>query len=137
MSDQNNLQQLAQVAGYSAVRSEHTLQLDLARYWADELAKPRNADPKRLLRYGFKVFSQCDEDGIIQEIFRRVGTTNRTFIEFGVETGIECNTVKLLLDGWRGLWLDGSTTGVANIRTQFQYLFQCGPAAGAGSLHQR
>ncbi len=126
MSDQNTLQQLAQVAGYSAVRSEHTIQLELARYWADEIAKPRNTDPKRLLRHGFKVFSQCDEDGIIQEIFRRVGTTNRTFIEFGVETGIECNTVKLLLDGWRGLWLDGSTTNVANIRTNFSTFFKDG-----------
>lgn len=79
-----------------------------------------------MLRFGFKVFSQCDEDGIIQEIFRRVGTTNRTFIEFGVETGVECNTVKLLLDGWRGLWLDGSTTGIANIRTNFSTFFNDG-----------
>ena len=29
------------------------------------LARPRNADPKRLLRDGFEVYSQCDEDGII------------------------------------------------------------------------
>ena len=56
-------------------------------HWADEIAKPRNADPKRLLRYGFKVYSQNDEDGIIQEIFRRIGTTSKTFIEFGVESG--------------------------------------------------
>jgi hypothetical protein len=55
------LQQLTQVAGLSAKRLDQALQLDLARYWADELAKPsqakpRNADPRRLVRFGFKVF---------------------------------------------------------------------------------
>ena len=135
MSDQNALllnqlvgrtDLLVQVARYSAGRLDQALQLDLARYWADELTKPRNADARRLVRFGFKVFSQCDEDGIIQEIFRRVGTTNRTFIEFGVETGVECNTVKLLLDGWRGLWLDGTATNIANIRTNFSTFFDDG-----------
>lgn len=119
MSDQNLLQQLFQNSYYSAIRSEHTLQLDLMRYRADELAKPRHNDPKRLLRYGFKVYSQCDEDGMIQEIFRRIGTGTRTFVEFGVETGIECNTVKLLIEGWHGLWIDGSPAGVGQIRTHF------------------
>jgi hypothetical protein len=118
MSDQI-LQQIAQIAEYTARRTDQALQLDLARFWADEIARPRNAHPKRLLRHGFKVFSQCDEDGIIQEIFNRIGTTNRTFIEFGVETGVECNTVKLLLEGWRGLWIDGSATNITNIRTNF------------------
>src|SRR5262245_59039435 len=31
------------------------------------------SDPKRLERYGFRAFSQNDEDGILQEILRRVG----------------------------------------------------------------
>jgi hypothetical protein len=125
MFDRKALKQLTQIASHSAHRVDQALQVDLARYWADELAKPRNTVPKRLLRFGFKVFSQGDEDGIIQEIFRRVGTTNRTFIEFGVDTGIECNTVKLLLDGWRGLWFEGSTNA-ANIRTNFSSFFKEG-----------
>jgi hypothetical protein len=125
MSDQT-LQQIANIANFTANRAEQTLQLDLARFWADEIARPRNAHPKRLLRHGFKVFSQADEDGIIQEIFNRIGTTNRTFIEFGVETGIECNTVKLLLEGWRGLWLDGLANNVANIRTNFSTFVDAG-----------
>jgi hypothetical protein len=83
--------------------------------WREELDQARNTDPKRLLRYGFKVYSQSDEDGIIQEIFHRIGMSNRTFVEFGVETGTECNTAKLLVEGWRGLWLDGSTEHVATI----------------------
>src|SRR5262245_30025076 len=98
---------------------DYAMQLQVLRAWDDEMAKPRHADPKRLLRYGFKLYSQNDEDGILQEIFRRIGTGNRTFVEFGVETGIECNTVKLLVEGWRGLWIDGSNANVAQIQTNF------------------
>ena len=126
MSDPNPLLQLNQIATYTAVRSDYTLQMDLIRFRNDLLETPRHADPKRLLRHGFKVYSQCDEDGIIQEIFRRIGTSNRTFVEFGVETGIECNTVKLLIEGWRGLWLDGSANHVAQIRANFAGFFDEG-----------
>src|SRR3954468_19503553 len=86
--------------------ADYAMQLQVLRGGDDEMAKPRHADPKRLLRYGFKLYSQNDEDGIIQEIFRRIGTTNRTFVEFGVESGIECNSAKLLIEGWRGLWIE-------------------------------
>ena len=120
MSDSEALKKLVQLAGFNTSRLEHLGQLDLLRYWTNELATPRYANPKRLLRYGFKVYSQSDEDGIIQEIFNRVGTRNRIFVEFGVESGIECNSVKLLVEGWRGLWLDGGTKHVAQIRTHFR-----------------
>lgn len=120
MSDSDALQQFIQISQYNAMRSDEIRQMELLRYWADELARPRYADAKRLLRYGFKVYSQCDEDGIIQEIFNRIGTSNRTFVEFGVEAGQECNTVKLLVDGWHGLWLEASSAFVAQIRTNFR-----------------
>src|SRR5437763_16447038 len=81
------------------------MQMNLHRFWTETLAQPRYADPKRLLRHGFKVYSQHDEDGIIQEIFRRIGTSNRTFVEFGVETGGECTGVKPRIDGWRRPWI--------------------------------
>jgi hypothetical protein len=119
MSDSDTLNQIFQHAAFNTTRSELVRQFELQRYWDDELAKPRNADPKRLLRYGFKVYSQCDEDGIIQEIFRRVGVTNRGFVEFGVEIGTECNTAKLLIEGWRGLWIEGNPQHAARIRTNF------------------
>lgn len=72
------------------------------------LSDPKFANPLRLERSGFKVHSQFDEDGIIDEIFRRIGTTNRTFIEFGAGNGTENCTGFLLMQGWRGLWMDGS-----------------------------
>jgi hypothetical protein len=44
------------------------------------------------LRHGHKVFSQGDEDGIIAEIFSRVGTDPKYFLEIGVGNGWENNT---------------------------------------------
>jgi hypothetical protein len=69
---------------------------------------PRYGDPQRLLRYQSQVCSQNGEDGIIHEIFRRVGTTNRTFAEVGVGAGSENNTAFLLSQGWNGFWIDES-----------------------------
>ena len=106
---------LNHIANFSAAM----VQMDLQRFWAETLAQPRYADPKRLLRHGFKVYSQHDEDGIVQEIFRRIGTATRTFVEFGVETGIECNTVKLLIEGWRGLWIEANAQACKAITSNF------------------
>jgi hypothetical protein len=102
-----------------AEQSRYLAQLRVQRAWEEEIKKPRHGDPKRLVRYGYKVYSQNDEDGIIAEIFRRIGTTSRTFVEFGVETGVECNSVKLLVDGWRGLWIESNGTSTAAIRREF------------------
>lgn len=103
-----------------------TAEIEVRRFWAELLEQPRYADPRRLLRYGFSVYSQCDEDGILQEIFRRIGLTSRTFVEFGVENGRECNTAKLLVEGWRGLWMDGSQEHVASIRKEFDAFIASG-----------
>src|SRR4051794_39955784 len=46
----------------------------------DELRATRIAqDPKRIGGYDHQVYSQTGADGILAEIFRRIGTTNRTF----------------------------------------------------------
>jgi hypothetical protein len=77
---------------------------------------PKYASPKRLNRFEWSAFSQFGEDGIIAEIFNRIGTTNRYFIEFGVENGEECNTTNLLLQGWKGLWIDGKSEHVESVK---------------------
>ena len=71
---------------------------------------------KHLLPFGYKIYSQTDEDGLIAEIFNRIGTTSKTFVEFGIGDGLENNTLALLFDGWKGLWIDASTTHIAAIR---------------------
>ena len=60
-----------------------------------------------MAKYGYRQRSQNDEDGIIEEIFRRLGIENGTFCEIGVENGLECNSLYLLHKGWRGVWVDG------------------------------
>ena len=68
--------------------------------------RARYSGDKRFETAGYKVFSQGDEDGIIAEIFRRIGTPDRRFVEFGCGDGLENNTAYLLFQGWSGLWMD-------------------------------
>lgn len=77
---------------------------------------PRYQDGKCLTLSGYKVYSQFDEDGIIREIFQRIGQTNKVFVEFGVGDGLENNTLSLLFEGWEGLWIDGSEKLTSRIR---------------------
>jgi hypothetical protein len=105
---------------HGARQDKEALQLELWRYWEATMAQSRYADPKRLLKYGFKVYSQCEEDGILQEIFARIGTETRAFVEFGVQRGFECNTVKLLVEGWRGLWIEAGGTQVEQMSRDFR-----------------
>jgi len=57
-----------------------------------------------LNKYEYQVYSQNGEDGIIQEIFEKIGTTNKFFVEFGVESSLECNSLFLLSQGWTGVY---------------------------------
>ncbi|MGO9433965.1 MAG: hypothetical protein ACLPH3_11125 [Terracidiphilus sp.] len=87
---------------------------------ASLLSEPRHQDPKSLVKHGFKVYSQTDEDGIIQEIFRRIGIAKATFVEFGCGNGVENNTVYLLMQGWSGLWMDGDPLNIEAIAKPFE-----------------
>lgn len=86
----------------------------------DELTRERMRDPKALENYGYKVYSQNDEDGIIHEIFKRIGTTSKKFIEFGVQNGLECNSHLLLFYGWQGLWIEGADKYYSEICMKFR-----------------
>ena len=90
------------------------------------LALPELNDSLRLEGHGFKGYSQNDEDGIIQEIFRRIGTDKKTFVEFGTENGTQNNTVYLLHQGWKGLWLDGSQQHIDDQKRLFQWATENG-----------
>jgi hypothetical protein len=81
--------------------------IEAARLDFELKSNPRYSAPKRLNLFEKKVNSQNGEDGIIQEIFRRIGTTDRFFVEVGVADGVECNTAFLLSQGWKGAWIDG------------------------------
>jgi hypothetical protein len=97
---------------------------ELTRVQSEQLAlailsQPKYRDPKKLNRYAFKMFSQHGEDGILAEIFRRIGTTNRYFVEFGSSDGAENNTVFLFRQGWSGFWIDADTAAINTARERF------------------
>jgi hypothetical protein len=79
---------------------------------------------KSLLPFGAKCYSQNLEDGIIREIFNRVGVTNKVFVELGVGNGHENNTRALLLDDWSGVWVEGSAASAATIRRYLDRFIQ-------------
>ena len=83
------------------------------------MQQPRYQDPKRLMRYENQVFSRHGQDGIIDEIFRRVGVDSKVFVEIGCGDGLENNTTNLLRSGWRGFWFDGSKARIAAVPDQF------------------
>ena len=69
---------------------------------------------------GYKVFSQWDEDGIIQWIVNNTEIKNKNFIEFGVEDYHESNTRFLLINNfWKGLVIDSSKNNIIKIKNSY------------------
>lgn len=123
--------------GLPVVRELRSLKAILANDWAPRLRRieaastfqalaalrasdPRYRDPKRLLVHGAQYWSQNYEDGMIAEIFKRIGTTSKTFLEIGVGDGSENNTTALLATGWRGWWIEGDDTSCRSIANRLE-----------------
>jgi hypothetical protein len=66
-----------------------------------------------------KVYSQNGEDGIIESLFKHIGTTNKFFVEIGAGNGTENNTRKLAEEGWHGIWisLDEFVVPLENVKS--------------------
>lgn len=89
---------------------------NIAQYEKQEAIR-YHSNPFDLRNFEKKIYSQNGEDGIIEEIFNRIGTTNKYYVEFGIENGRECNTRYLLEEkSWTGLWMDGSADNCASAR---------------------
>lgn len=105
-----------------ALRSEPVSDRDainLGRIIAHQLS---SLDSKNLDDYGFSVFSQWDEDGIIQRLVQLLPDIPRTFIELGVEDYRESNTRFLLMkDNWSGFVVDGDRKNVEAIRSSYYF----------------
>ena len=94
-------------------------EIQSAQLMTNLLSQPKYQDPLRLTGFEAKVFAQNGEDGIIAEIFNRIGMTNSNFVEFGSADGMENNTVFLLRQGWSGLWLDGDKDAIKRAQRYF------------------
>lgn len=92
----------------------------------DRLTRRRMREPLALENFGYKVYSESDEDGIIQEIFRRIGTGTKEFVELGVGNGLECNTHYLLHRGWHGLWIEADKASCREIGIRFRPVIKNG-----------
>ena len=64
-----------------------------------------------LVDFAYNNFSQNGEDGIIQEILKRLGlqkSTKKWCVEFGAWDGIHLsNTFNLVLQGWNAVYIEG------------------------------
>ncbi|HEY3727650.1 MAG TPA: hypothetical protein VGL51_10780 [Solirubrobacteraceae bacterium] len=80
----------------------------------DDAAQPGSRDLTHsldLTPYELKVFSQNGEDGVLDEILRRVGLERRLFVEFGAGTGAEGVCVYLAdVAGWKGRLIEADPT---------------------------
>lgn len=75
--------------------------------------------PDDLNAYEARHSSQNGEDGILRELFRRLGVDEGFFVEFGVGDGSECNGAALLSRGWRGLMIEGDPRAFAALRARY------------------
>jgi hypothetical protein len=83
------------------------------------MASGKYGHPLSLTRHQAQMYSQNGEDGIIAEIFRRIGSRDRFFVEIGVEDGLQNNTRFLLETGWRGVWIDRPGEALDRLRETF------------------
>jgi len=84
---------------------------------------PRYQDAKRLNRFEYQVYSQNGEDGIITEIFERIGITNKFFVEFGASVLMN-NTTLLLLKNWTGVWIEAVPDITEGIKAKHRALIE-------------
>jgi hypothetical protein len=90
------------------------------------LARGRYTDPLSLARFQTQVYSQNGEDGIIAEIFHRIGNQQKFFVEIGVEEGVQNNTRFLLEQGWRGVWVEAAPEKAEKAEMVFRYFVEQG-----------
>jgi hypothetical protein len=79
------------------------------------------AEPGPLNRAEARVYSQNGEDGIVAWLLAQVGAPNRTFVEFGIEDGSECNTANLSRTfGWSGLLMEADPEQAERARAFYE-----------------
>ena len=82
----------------------------------DRLQHDKATHPSHLHWFEASRHSQNGEDGIIAEIFRRIGTRSRFFVEIGAADGAENCTAALVDEEWQGVWVEGDPDKAAAAR---------------------
>jgi hypothetical protein len=85
------------------------------------LSEEKYSGRRRLEKYGFSSASQNEEDGILVEIFNRIGTKSKLFFEFGAGNGLQNCSLYFLLAGWHGAWVEVNKPKYEFIKQRFSF----------------
>ena len=85
----------------------------------DHLSNSQN-QKNELNRFEFQVYSQNGEDGILNEILKRLNIESGYFVEIGIQDGLETNTTFLLMKGWKGAWIEADQAYLPKINQTFR-----------------
>ena len=85
-------------------------------------ARWRESSPTRgLTAHELRVFSQNGEDGILAEIFRRIGVRGGGFAEFGASDGVEGNAAfPAQVLGWPGALFEADEAAFASLERRYR-----------------
>lgn len=97
-------------------------------FWIS-LERGRYSHPRSLVPYHSQVYSQNGEDGVISQIFSRIGNRDKYFVEVGTEDGLQCNTRFLLEQGWRGVWIEANESQAHKASAIFRQFIDAGMLA--------
>ncbi len=107
-----NFSAVSLIAAYNNPQSkliEHSLKLNSHRL-----------SPNSLNRYGKSIYSQYGEDGIIEEIFKRIGISEGFFVEFGANNGLWLsNTRSLWEKGWKGVMIEANSSAYKKLKKTY------------------
>ena len=79
-----------------------------------------NVQNKSLLFYYGDMHSQCGQDGILAEIFRRLNISAGYFLEFGGCDGVYLSNCRFLYEkGWQGCFIEGDSKRCQEIKNYY------------------
>jgi Methyltransferase FkbM domain len=101
-------------------------EVELDRRWtAGQALRARYPElagaPQTLHAAEARAYSQNGEDGAIAWLLSEIGAPRRTFVEFGIEDGRECNTANLARTfGWSGLMMEADPVSAAGAQRFYE-----------------
>lgn len=94
-------------------------------YWQEE---PTATQKDSLLFCGWSIYSQFGEEGVLDEILKRLNLSEGVFIEFSVFYDLYVSNTRFLADrGWQGVFIDVSTDLSTKDRIKSQNLRKLSP----------
>lgn len=67
-----------------------------------------------------KIYKYNTNDDLIEEIFKRIGISNGTFVEFGAWDGIHLSNTRLLFEnGWKGLLIEPNNSRFYDLKNNY------------------